>query len=324
MSLNSSSFLKINTKYEAYRLIHDPTRLFSLLYSKYGDIEEEFDLLYINQIMFNIRTKFNSEYKEIKYGDIIYDYLKRIYKRKESTNRIPKLSEYYKNYHLFFCRPTLLNRKLGQLMCDYEDNRAELFYKKNYQQSKELSVKVALKEKKKDKNKKNSSLSISFSSLDNITNNKIIFDKETKKMLERKDTEGNNYYNTLSLETSRSFIINNNNCLVSNRNKDDSFERCIHALVNYQNKRNKNKNELIKKEKKSKNNNFKKKKNIIINDINSNFDNNFKFYKQKNIMNKSQRESHHNNSNFNINQKTNYIFEIYNKNIILIYKKINQ
>ena len=317
MSLNSSSFFQINTRYEAYRLIHDPTRLFSLLYSKYGDIEEEFDLLHINQIMYNFHTKFNSKYKEIKYSDIIYDYLKRIYKKKESINRIPKLSEYYKNYHLFFCRPTLINKKLGQLMCDYEDNKAELFYKKNYQQSKELSDKISLKEKKKDKNKKNSSLSISFSSLDNITNNKIIFDKETKKMLERTETEENNYYNTLTLESSRSNIITNNNCLVSKRNRDDSFERCIHALVNFHNKRNKNKNEQFKKENTFKNKNFKRRKNIIISDINSNFENSFKFYKQKNIMNKSQRGSH-NNSNYNINRKINLIFgkNKKNKNIV--------
>ena len=316
MSLNSS-FFQISTKYEAYRLIHDPTCLFSLLFSKYGDIEEEFDLLHINQIMYNFHTKFNSKYKEIKYSDIIYDYLKRIYKKKESINRIPKLSEYYKNYHLFFCRPTLINKKLGQLMCDYEDNKAELFYKKNYQQSKELSDKISLKEKKKDKNKKNSSLSISFSSLDNITNNKIIFDKETKKMLERTETEENNYYNTLTLESSRSNIITNNNCLVSKRNRDDSFERCIHALVNFHNKRNKNKNEQFKKENTFKNKNFKRRKNIIISDINSNFENSFKFYKQKNIMNKSQRGSH-NNSNYNINRKINLIFgkNKKNKNIV--------
>ena len=253
MSLNSSTFSQIDTKLEAYRLIYDPTRLLSLLYSKYGDIDEDYYILHTNQLIFNVPSKFNIKYKELKYIDLENDYLKRIYKRKESMNRIPKLSDYYKNYHLFFCRPTLCNRKLGYIMCEYEDNKAELFYKKNYPESKEeLTEKLLKKQKNKDiKEKKDnidlkkntSSISFSSSSIDNITNNKIIFDKETKKMLERTQNDyKNNYYNTLTLESSKSYNFeNNNNGLASKRSMDDSFEKCIHGLVIYQYKKNKNK-----------------------------------------------------------------------------------
>ena len=320
MSSHSSSLSQINTKFEAYRLIYDPTRLLSLLYSKYGDIEEDYYLLNTNQLIYNFPTKLNSLFKEIKYSDLNYDYLKRIYKKKESINRIPKLSDYYKNYHLFFCRPMIRNRKLCQIMCDYEDNKAELFYKNNYKESKEISDKLTInKNKNKNKNnKKNSSFSFSFSSLDNVTNNKIIFDKETKKMLERTQTDyNNNYYNTLTLETSKSNLLssnNNNNCLISKRSTDDSFENCIHALVIYQNKKNKNLNNQNKSEQKSKKKKFKRKKNIIINDINSNFFRVSKIDKPKNIMSQSQRESH-NKSNFNINQKV--------KTTLCMSKKIN-
>ena len=54
--------------------------------------------------------------------------------------------------------------------------------------------------------------SFSLSSLDNITNNKIIFDKQTKKMLDKSETElkNNNFYNTINLDTSRSNILINN------------------------------------------------------------------------------------------------------------------
>jgi hypothetical protein len=41
MSLNSSTFSEKNIKLEAYRLLSDPTRLLSLLFSKYGDIDED-------------------------------------------------------------------------------------------------------------------------------------------------------------------------------------------------------------------------------------------------------------------------------------------
>ena len=305
---SSSSFLIINTKLEAYHLIHDPSHLFSLLYSKYGDIKEDLYLLYINQLVQNLHTKYNSIFKEIKYSSYIFEYLKRLYKQNESVDRIPKLSEYYKNYHLFFCRPIFRNRILGQLLYEYEDNKAELFYKNNFQHSKKIFDKSSSKDKNKSKSNNNSSSSFSFSSLDNVTNNKIIFDKQTKKMLERIETDVNKYYNTLTLETSKSNLIsNNNNCLMSNGTIDNSFEKCIYALVNYQNNKNKIKNN--KNEKNFKKKIFKRKKNIIISDINSNIEKNFKYYKQNNIINVSQRNSN-NNSNFNIKQKLHTILDI--------------
>ena len=193
-SLSFSIDEQINTKYEAYRLIHDPARLISLLYSKYGDIEEDLYFLYINQLVYNLPTKFNCLFKELKYTNLNNDYLKRIYKLMESINRLPKLSDYYKNYHLFFCRPTLRSYKLGSIMCNYQDKKAEIFYKNNYKETNEI---ISIEKEKSNHIKKTSSFS--SSSFDNITNNKIIFDRQTKKMLDKSETDlkNNNYYNTL-------------------------------------------------------------------------------------------------------------------------------
>ena len=311
MSSMSSSFInQINTKYEAWRLINDPTRLFILLYSKYGDIEEDFYFLNANQLIFNLPTRLNCIFKEIKYSNYNREYLKRIYKKKESIIRIPKLSDYYKNYHLFFCRPTLRHYKLGKIMNNYQDKNAEIFYKNNYKDSKEnLSA-----EKEENRYKKNSSISIT--SFDNITNNKIIFDKYTKKMLDKSETElkNNNYYNTLNLETSRS-NIGGNNGLISKRNEDvNSFEKCIHALMEYQyNKKqkikNKNNKKVYLKNKKLKNiiiNNSAKisqiKKDIAQSQRLTNKSYNFKMYSQQvRLLNKSKKI---NNTKF-INNKTN-------------------
>ena len=271
---------QINTKYEAYRLIYDPTRLITLLYSKYGDIEEDLYFLYINQLIYNLPTKFNCIFKEIKYTNLTHDYLKRIYKTKESINRIPKLSDYYKNYHIFFCRPTLRNYKLSKIMCNYQDKKAEIFYKNNYKETKEnIST-----EKDENNNKKNSSFSLS--SFDNITNNKIIFDKQTKKILDKSETElkNNNYYNTLILETSRSNILLNNGLISKRTGGNNSFEKCIHALVEYQ--FNKKKFKERKKNRKTYIKN-KKLKNMFINTNYSNI-----YYKIKNNISQSQRETH--------------------------------
>ena len=59
---------KINTKLEAYKLIHDPTKLLSLLYSKYGDVDEDFFILNTNQIIYNRLSHLNILYKEITYN----------------------------------------------------------------------------------------------------------------------------------------------------------------------------------------------------------------------------------------------------------------
>ena len=49
--MSKETSLKVDTKAKAYNLIHDPTILLELLYSKYGDIEEDCNLLYINQYL---------------------------------------------------------------------------------------------------------------------------------------------------------------------------------------------------------------------------------------------------------------------------------
>ena len=290
-SLSSSYAEQIDTKFEAYRLIHDPARLISLLYSKYGDTEEDFYYLYINQLIYNLPTKFNCVYKELKFTNLSHDYLKRQYKKKESFERIPKLSNYYKNYHLFFCRPTFRHYKLNKLMCNFQDKKAEIFYKNNYKESKEnISI------EKEDNNKKNTSFSLS--SLDNITNNKIIFDKQTKKILDKSETElkNNNYYNTLILETSRSNILVNNGLISKRTGDENSFEKIIHNLVDYQFNKKKSKNAYIKN---------KKIKNIMIST-----DNYHKFIKIKNNISQSQRGSH----KF-------YNFKIYNNNSKMLNNK---
>ena len=321
MSSISSSFInQINTKYEAWRLINDPTRLFLLLYSKYGDIEEDFYFLYANQLIYNLPTRLNCFFKEIKYSNYRREYLKRIYKKKESIIRIPKLSDYYKNYHLFFCRPTFRHYKLGKIMNNFQDKKAEIFYKNNYKDSKEnISA-----EKEENNLKKNSSLSIT--SFDNVTNNKIIFDKYTKKMLDKSETElkNNNYYNTLNLETSRS-NVGGNNGLISKRNEDvNSFEKCIHALMEYQyNKKqkikNKNNKKVYFKNKKIKNiiiNNSAKtsqiKKDIVQSQRSTNKSYNFKMYSQQvRLLNKNQKinSTKFSNNNTNINITINKIMK---------------
>ena len=260
----------VDTNLEAYKLVYDPTRLLSLLYSKYGDIEEDYYLSYINQIFYNVTSHYNCIYKENQYIDNIDEFLKRFYHRNESKDRVPKLSDYYKNYLKFFCRPSFRNYILGKLLHDYQDRKAEIFYKNNYADSvNEIEEKEKEKEKENMENKSSSSLS----SLDNITDNKIIFDKRTKKIIDN-NLNSDLCTITLTLESSRTNFFkesDNNNkasnsiykgCLISKRsNGNSSFEKYIYSLVNYQwNKKLKNKNKNKKVDNSRKSPNQRKKK----------------------------------------------------------------
>ena len=236
--MSSKNPLKINTKLKAYKLIHDPVMLLKLIYSKYGDIEEDLYLSYINQLLYDKSSHYNILFKEFQFSYNCDEYLKRFYQRYEIKPRIPKLSEYYKNYYLFFCRPNFKDLVISDFMKDYCDDKAEIYYKNNFENSNSNS------EEKEQTDRHDSE---SLSSLDNITNNKIIFTNKTKKII---DENLDPNYGTLTL-TSNSINNNDKNYndgLISGRSINDSFEKIVHNLIYY--KKNKIKLEKNKKDKK--------------------------------------------------------------------------
>jgi len=259
--MSEGNITTVNTKLKAYKLIHDPTVLLNLIYSKYGDIDEDYELLNINQLVYDKSSHYNIFFKEFQFFNSDEEYLKRFYKKVESKPRIPKLSEYYKNYHVFFCRPRFKDLIISDLIQSYEDDRAEIFYKKNFEDS---------NSKDEDKTEKHDSNSLS--SLDNITDNKIIFTKKTKKII---DNDLNSDCVTLTLTTNSINLVNNdkninndikvndnniinnninNDGLISSRDVNDSFEKIVHNLIYFKKnkkkpEKNKNKNNIKKKEK---------------------------------------------------------------------------
>ena len=227
MSFNNK--LKINTKKKALKLIYDPVCLLRLLYSKYGDIEEDFTLLITNQLVYDTSSHLNIIFKEYQFIQNDEEFLKRWYNRGESSNRVPKLCDYYKNYHKFFCRPNFIDFKISKLMHNYGDDKAELFYKKNFDlKNSDFCEEIEISEKN------NSS---ALSSIDNITNNKTIFNDKNKFIIE-KDEKSINYSITLNLNNSTlNNIQNNKKNLISTRSVKNSFEEIVHNLVYYQKKK---------------------------------------------------------------------------------------
>ena len=277
--MSKETSLKVDTKAKAYNLIHDPTILLELLYSKYGDIEEDCNLLYINQLVYDKSSHFNIFFKEYMLMNDTEDYLKRFYKNYETKTRIPKLSDYYKNYHLFFCRPNFNDLIISDIMENYGDDKAEIFYKKNFEST----------NGDKDSEKQNSE---SMSSLDNITDNKIIFTKKTKKIIDR-DLDPN--YGTLTLTNNSNLTGKINDGLISARSKNDSFEKIVHNLVYYKKSKkiyDKNKNKKIYQTKKNNNNNniLKNNKKIYCNTKHNNTNSNDNIISNKNKIDKNMKK----------------------------------
>ena len=307
--MSEDNIEKVNTKLKAYKLVHDPVILLNLIYSKYGDIEEDFDLLHINQLVYDKSSRYNIYFKEYQFLNNNDEFLKRYYKKYESKPRIPKLSEYYKNYHLFFCRPNFVDTIISDLMENYGDDKAEVFYKDNYENT---------KSKNEQTEKQNSE---SLSSLDNITDNKIIFTKKTKKII---DNNLDNNYGTLTLTTNsiKSNLNNTNNPnsknenkiinsynynegLISGRSLNGSFEKIVHNLVFYK--------KCKKYEKNKKNEINRPNRNIIHNNGKRNSNKVGGTYANKKINKNIIYSLNINNNNNNINNSNKHFKSVHNK-----------
>lgn len=254
----------VDTKLEAFKLITDPTRLLSLIFSKYGEIQEDFYIEISNQLIFNKLTHFNIYFKEYNtfYDDT--ENIRRLYTNQESRTKISKLNEYYKNYQFFFCKPFISDIIISNLLKNYQDTKAEIFYKKHYGDSSS--------NKEENEQSKIIHYSSSLSSLDNITYNKTIFDQKYKNIIENCDKSNNSLILTLD-----SYLNNKNedsgldkgnlisvNSSCSNNEKDRSFVDCLNNLILFY------KNKIIEKPKNSEENNKNKNNNLknICKDIN--------------------------------------------------------
>ena len=234
---------KVDTKKKALKLIYDPVCLLRLLYSKYGDIEEDFNCLYINQLLYETSSHYTIIYKEFEFYQNFDEYLKRWYTLRESVNRMPKINDYYKNYHKFFCKPNFNDFSIANIMQNYGDEKAELYYKDNFG--------VSNSDKDEDITRKNNSMSLS--SLDNITNNKTIFNEKNRFLID-KNEKSINYSMTMSLNnTTLNSINNKNKNLASSKRTNDSFDQIVDNIVHYKKKK-KKKDKKNKRNKSNKNN----------------------------------------------------------------------
>ena len=109
-------------------------------YKRYGPkakLKYQYIGLIMENLVFNKNTHLVSKFKDYMIWDYIEEFLKRYYKNSESNERVPKFASFYKNYLKFFCVPTFKDQYCNEMIHNYSEKKAELFYNANYRNKKE-------------------------------------------------------------------------------------------------------------------------------------------------------------------------------------------
>ena len=105
-----------------------------------------------------------AKFKEDLLFNYVQEFLNKYYYKKEANKKLPLFSEFYKSYLTFFCRPTLSELNINELIEEMVERKAKAFYQENYQEE--------------EKEKKNSKKII----------NTIFFTNKVRKDISRKNT----------------------------------------------------------------------------------------------------------------------------------------
>ncbi len=179
----------------------------------YNITNEEIGIIKINDIIDTKNCHLVAIFKDYLISDYIDEFLRRFYKNKESKLRIPKFSDYYKNYLTFFCKPIFSDFFANKIIQSYGEAKAEIYYKKNYGNKNKES-----KHKHKHKHNKEIAKTI-FNTLINESIDYVI--KDTKEFISTINTQ-----ETMNLRDETILEINGQN-KNSNNNSITSLLKCF-------------------------------------------------------------------------------------------------
>ena len=268
---------------------------------KYNCTKKFYEKCAISYLLNNTSCHLVSIFKEKMLTDFVDEFLRREYAIEESKERIPKFAIYYKNYLLFFCQPTFTNFPINEVINNYGEKRAEVYYKNNYQggisnENEDAGFEESDSEEESEKDNK-------FK----FNENGEIFDESIKENIDNvtiMTTINNSKNNTINLN------LNNEKIEVFSENKCDiSNDTTLHEVL-----------DIVKKGKQS----FiiKKKSKINKNDINT--ENDVNNHENNNINtnienNYSSSNNYTSNNNITKSKKENKVSKT--KNDIIDYKK---
>ena len=198
---------------------------------KYNCTKKTYEKCIISFLINNANCHLVSVFKEKMLLDFIDEFLRRKYSKQEGFERIPKFAVYYKNYLQFFCKPTFTDFAVNEIINDYGEKKAELYYKNNYQGGKSKENEdLGFEESNSDDESEN----IKFKGGDNGQ----IFDESIKDNIDNvtiMTTINNSKNNTINLN------LNNEKIEVFSENKcDHSNDTTLHELMDIVKKGEKN------------------------------------------------------------------------------------
>ena len=200
------------------------------------------------QLLHNAPTHLVSIFKEHMINDYVEEFLKREYTLIESRERLPKFAKFYKNYLQFFCKATLRHFMLNEIIKNYGEEKAEIYYKENYPEENERNC-SSHNYKFNNHNNDNQGDDDSDSDEDDFLNSKsTIFSKSIKEIINKVEN-GESFFNDInkamnfpltqrSLKTLGRFNIETINCHIwkpnmnNNTNKNSRNNTIINLLNN--------------------------------------------------------------------------------------------
>ena len=168
------------------------------------------NIMIINNIIESKENHYIAVFKDHLINNNNMEFFHRFYAIKECVERIGKLYSYYKNYLLYFCKPTFTNFEINNLIQDYGQNKAEEYYAKKYNK---------IEDKKNKEEKKNSSKNAELL--------KSIFTNSIKKEIEKMNYDNLCIIKSNSCNKIKNNKLINNNFLYGNNNYKISINESI-------------------------------------------------------------------------------------------------
>jgi hypothetical protein len=253
------------------------------LSTKHNCTDENFYKYISNILIDNVDCHMVSIFKENMLTDYIDEFLRRLYKPKESKERIPKFSKYYRNYLLFFCKPTFRNFRINKIINKNGEKKAEIYYKNNYQggKSQEDDENNGFAQSSSSDDNKNKKENI-----ENLKNLAQLFDESLKEKIENvtvmtsMNSSINNTIN-LKIDNEKIEVFSENKCDKSN---DTTLHDIMDIIKNKKHKKNimsRNEKTDMQKIKKDLIKSKEEKNNEIVKSIKNNDNNSYKNIRKK-------------------------------------------
>ena len=164
---------------------------FSLFFMKknikiYDTTPEKFNVIVIDNLINLKENRLVAVFKDNLINNNENEFLRGNFNIKECTEVIPKFYEYYKNYLMFFCKPTFTNFYLNEKIQDYGERQAEVYYHNNYNAKKRRDKKENIDDKNiQDDEDKSSKLNSSENNETSFVSFRTFFTNTVESMIKK-------------------------------------------------------------------------------------------------------------------------------------------